>query len=405
MKYFSVLLTAFISLTVAFGALQEELKYYLDRHNVHDEGYEMVAAYAQRGDTMLTRLPTEPLQLLNIGHWRGVVRSGTGMERDSLGRIIVGRYAADTLYHGWRTDSAAVYSGDFAQGVANGHGCSMTADGTYYEGQWQADRRDGFGFAASNTSHLRVGQWKQDKHLGERMAYTSERIYGIDISRYQHGHGRKKYSIQWDRLRISYLGDKNQRHASGAVNYPVSFVFIKSTESTNIRNPFFVNDYANARKRKIPVGAYHFFSCKVSGTAQAQHFLRNTLFRTGDLPPVLDLEPYPSQIEAMGGTAVLFRNVRAWLQAVERYTGVQPILYVSQSFVNRYLGDAPDLKHNYQVWIARYSEYKPDVKLAIWQLSANGRVDGIRGDVDIDVFNGYQTQWTDFLNTMTITHK
>ena len=122
MKYFSVLLTAFISLTVAFGALQEELKYYLDRHNVHDEGYEMVAAYAQRGDTMLTRLPTEPLQLLNIGHWRGVVRSGTGMERDSLGRIIVGRYAADTLYHGWRTDSAAVYSGDFAQGVANGHG-------------------------------------------------------------------------------------------------------------------------------------------------------------------------------------------------------------------------------------------------------------------------------------------
>jgi lysozyme len=143
----------------------------------------------------------------------------------------------------------------------------------------------------------------------------------------------------------------------------------------------------------------------VSGTAQAQHFLRNTLFRTGDLPPVLDLEPYPSQIEAMGGTAVLFRNVRAWIQAVERYTGVQPILYVSQSFVNRYLGDATDLKHNYQVWIARYSEYKPDVKLAIWQLSANGRVDGIRGDVDIDVFNGYQTQWTDFLNTMTITYK
>jgi len=104
----------------------------------------------------------------------------------------------------------------------------------------------------------------------------------------------------------------------------------------------------------------------------------------------------------MGGTEALFRNVRAWLQAVERRTGVKPILYISQSFVNRYLSDAPDLKRDYQVWIARYGEYKPDVKLAVWQLSPNGRVTGIRGEVDINVFNGYRTQWDDFLNEQTI---
>ena len=390
-----------IATTVA-ASLDEELKYYLDRHNVQDEGYEMVAHYAQEGDTLLTQLPCQPLQLLNIGRWQGVMRHGTGMERDSMGRIIIGQYDNDTIVRGLRTDSAELYSGDFGMQQACGHGCSLTTDGTYYEGQWTCDQRHGFGFAIAPETHIRVGQWQHNRYLGERMSYTSERIYGIDISRYQHGHGRKKYQILWDRLRISNLGAKGQRQAAGVVDYPVSFIFIKSTESTNIRNPFYYVDYVKARQRGIPIGAYHFFSCRVSGAAQAQHFLGNTIFRRGDLPPVLDLEPYPSQIAAMGGSEALFRQVRVWLHAVERYTGVKPIIYISQSFVNRYLSDAPDLKSNYQIWIARYGEYKPDVKLAVWQLSPNGRVNGIRGDVDINVFNGYQTQWEEFLQEMTI---
>jgi len=403
MKHLSVIILIIIAvLAVSAATLNEELKYYLDRHNVQDEGYEMVVSYALYGDTMLARMPKEPLQLLNIGPWKGIVRSGTGMERDTLGRIIIGHYEADTLSNGLRTDTASIYTGDFGRGVANGHGCALADDGTYYEGQWIDDRRNGFGFAISPGSHIRVGEWKADKFLGERMSYTSERIYGIDISRYQHGKGRKKYPILWDRLRISYLGSKNQHHAKGTVDYPVSFVFIKSTESTSIRNPFYANDYVKARQQGIPIGAYHFFSCKTSGSAQAQHFLNNTLFRKGDLPPVLDLEPYPSQIEAMGGAGVMFRNVRAWLQAVEHRTGVKPILYVNQMFVNRYLPEAPDLKRDYQVWIARYGEYKPDVKLAVWQLSPNGRVTGIHGEVDINVFNGFHSQWEEFLEEQTI---
>jgi lysozyme len=54
------------------------------------------------------------------------------------------------------------------------------------------------------------------------------------------------------------------------------------------------------------------------------------------------------------------------------------------------------------VWIARYGEYKPDVKLAVWQLSPNGRVDGIHGEVDINVFNGYQSQFDEFIKNETI---
>ena len=80
---------------------------------------------------------------------------------------------------------------------------------------------------------------------------------------------------------------------------------------------------------------------------------------------------------------------------------MRPILYVNQMFVNRHMKDAAaaDIKQRYNVWIARYGEYKPDVKLVYWQLCADGRVEGITGDVDVNVFNGYQMQFDDFIKT------
>lgn len=72
---------------------------------------------------------------------------------------------------------------------------------------------------------------------------------------------------------------------------------------------------------------------------------------------------------------------------------------MSQIFVNRYLPLAPDVKKNYPVWIARYGQYKPDIRLAIWQLCEDGKVRGIHGLVDINVFNGYNDEFSQFLKT------
>jgi lysozyme len=63
------------------------------------------------------------------------------------------------------------------------------------------------------------------------------------------------------------------------------------------------------------------------------------------------------------------------------------------------MSKATDIKKKYNVWIARYGEYKPDVKLVYWQLSSTGKVQGITGDVDINVFNGYQGQFAEFVRT------
>jgi lysozyme len=235
------------------------------------------------------------------------------------------------------------------------------------------------------------------------MLYTTERIYGIDISRYQHERGRKRFNINWRQLRITHLSRRiSSQRVSGEVDYPVSFVYIKSTEGISIKNRYFDADYQNCRRQDIHVGAYHFFSTRQDPAAQASHFLSHTSFLRGDLPPMLDIEPSDAHIAQMGGPEALFRNIRIWLKAVERRTGVRPLLYVNQRFVNTWLDQAPDLKHDYQFWIARYGEYKPDLHLSLWQLSSDGRVRGIQSEVDLNVFNGYQGQWDEFLRNYTI---
>ena len=423
---------AIIHRITQLDSIRQELYYYLDRHNVQDEGFDMVAErvtvlvneksrlekwrdalatidttthlYAKK---TVTRQRIDSIRLSPVfvgvgggvwtqGRWLRIERTGKGVSFDHSGRLVAGTWNADTMSSGMRYDEEGRYRGQTDRWMqACGHGIYRYADYTY-EGRFADDREDGFGVAVS-TLKLRAGEWKGGKFKGERMQYTSERIYGIDISKYQHGKGRKKYPIHWRQLRITSLGRMSKKRVNGEVNYPVSFVYIKSTEGTTIRNRFYASDYTQARKQGVRVGAYHFFSTRTSGAMQARYFLKNTRFRSGDLPPVLDIEPTAAQIKKMGGVEAMFRNIRQWLKAVHGATGVKPVLYIGQSFVNKYLDSAPDIKKNYNVWIARYGEFKPDVKLLYWQLSPDGRVSGIHGDVDINVFNGYRSQFNEFI--------
>ena len=398
-----MLTLALSAVGMAAQTVEEELDYWLARHNVQDEGFDMVARYAEEGDTTLRAyLPEGKISMWNIGHWRSMRREGKGICKDAEGRIIIGTWHADTLASGVRLDAKGIYAGSFDRHLqAHGHGSYQGADKEYYEGHWERDLREGFGFSVA-PGRLWAGRWKRGRFLGERVQYTSERIYGIDISRYQHEKGRRRFNISWQKLRIVSLGKKSNQNVSGTVDYPITFIFIKSTEGISIRNRYFAADYAAAHKKGICVGAYHFFSTRQRPQDQANYFLQNTIFRRGDLPPVLDVEPSDALIRQMGGAEVLLQNMRIWLQTVERRVGVRPIIYVNQNFVHNYLEQAPDLKRDYMVWIARYGEYKPDVRLAIWQLSPWGRVRGIEGEVDINVFNGYQGHWEDFLREEAI---
>ena len=398
----------------------KELQYYLRTHNVTDEGYHLVAQYhdmvvlrsrRKPYTTRTTRRIKAKERLLPIvrtsgGYWKAgrfylhnffTDINGAAIVRDWKGRIVCARYEADTVITARRTDSLGVYQGQMSNDLlANGQGTYDALDGSHYDGLWQDDLRHGFGFEASSARQVRIGTWKRGRFLGERLRYTAERIYGIDISRHQHEKGRKRYGINWGNLRITSLGS---RHDANGQTFPVSFVYIKSTEGTTVRNRYFLKDYLAARAEGIHVGAYHFFSLTSPALQQAAYFVNHTLFHEGDFPPVLDVEPSDAQIRSIGGTEELLNRIRIFMEYVEKRTHMRPILYINQMFVNRHMENAADIKQKHNVWIARYGEYKPDVKLVYWQLSPEGRVEGITGPVDINVFNGYQGQWDEFIRT------
>lgn len=319
------------------------------------------------------------------------MRHGYGQLLYPSGKRYVGYWQKDSLHSGKCVSSRGIYEGEFnKEGEFDGQGKLYATNGEYYEGEWDAGKRSGHGFSSQSQRMVRCGSWRNGRFQGERMVYTADRVYGIDLSRHQHekGSGRKikKYGIDWSNLRISSLG--NGRRVQGTVNYPVSFAYIKATEGRTVFNKYYPNDLRQARKHGIAVGSYHFFTTTSSGAQQADYFLRMAWISQSDLPPVLDLEPSEAQIRKMGGDAALFRQVLVWLHRVEQKHGKRPILYVGQLFVNNHLKHAPAELRNYDVWIARYGEFKPYVKLLHWQLTPYGRVRGIHGEVDINVFNG-----------------
>ena len=203
------------------------------------------------------------------------------------------------------------------------------------------------------------------KALYGNVSYPKGQVRGLDISHYQG-------DINWDKLRNAQI--------QGA---PVSFVFIKATEGTDIWDENFNQNFHNAKKNDIVRGAYHYFRTSTTGKAQAKYFCKMVQLDENDLPPVLDVE------ENEGLTIPqLQREVLHWLKAVEKHYGVTPILYASYKFKTSYL-NTPDFER-YPYWIAHYYvdslEYQGPWHF--WQHTDVGKVDGIKGDVDINLFQG-----------------
>lgn len=391
------------SLLKAHEDIKSELSYYLKAHRVDDEGYDMIADYNMLNDSLILMMKShlhilpidflDPLPTLLPKHLNVISMGGYWDKK--------GWHKGTPPFHqGMIADSLGIYLGVVNNNFQpDGHGMYKSFAGSYFEGEWEDGVKHGFGFRVQPYKDIQVGIWVKGRYKGERLTFTSERIYGIDISRHQHEKNGRRFPINWKALRIVDLGKHNQQNVTGEADYPVSFIYIKATEGTTITNQYFVSDYKAARANGYHVGAYHFYSVKSDALEQAKHFLETAKFSKGDFPPVFDVEPYDAQVEALGGADKLLSEMRVWLRTVERALGIKPILYVNQSFVNKYLSNAPDLKRGYSIWIARYSEYKPDIRLCWWQLSATGRVRGIEGDVDINVFNGYGDQWEEFIST------
>jgi len=192
-------------------------------------------------------------------------------------------------------------------------------------------------------------------------------IHGIDISHHQG-------DIDWDELR-----------EKGMINEtPIRFIMIKATEGATKIDDNFEDNFYQAREYGFTRGAYHFYSVHSPAKQQANFFINKVKLEKGDLPPVLDVEHKPkNQTDEEFKASVL-----EWLEIVERHYGVKPIIYTYYKFKLQYLSDP--VFDEYPYWIAHYyvNEVEYEGPWKFWQHTDVGKLPGIKGNVDFNIYNG-----------------
>jgi lysozyme len=201
--------------------------------------------------------------------------------------------------------------------------------------------------------------------------------FGIDISHNNEG------PIAWDSLYV--MTDRRGRTVRDpykALNIkPVSFVYIKATEGASFQDKNFKENWKNAGNANVRRGAYHFFRSSKDGEIQARNFISTVgTMRSGDLPPVLDIETIHK------GCTKKLLNDRAllWLRTVEKEYGRKPIVYASSTFIKDNLSEK--ITSEYPIWVAHYGRQKPSWESwKIWQVTDRAIVKGVPEPVDLDV--------------------
>jgi lysozyme len=200
--------------------------------------------------------------------------------------------------------------------------------------------------------------------LDEVLETHGDKAFGIDISEYQD-------RIHWDKLKTLPGG------------YPIDFVFIRATVGKNRQDHKFKRYWSSAKERKIICGAYHYYRPNENSIAQANNFINTVRLKKGDFPPVLDIEKLPRN-QSIDSLKV---GLHRWLDKVENHYKVKPIIYSSENYYENFLKDEFE---DYPFWIANYSAFykEIDTDWSFWQITENGKIEGIKGNVDVNVFNG-----------------
>lgn len=183
----------------------------------------------------------------------------------------------------------------------------------------------------------------------------------------------------------AYQGNIDWTQVAGA---GIAFAFIKATEGATLVDPQFTVNYPDAQAAGILRGSYHFAQPGMDTAVAEADFYVKTVQAAGGfdgLPPVLD-------IETTGGldNESLLTWINQWLEQVRTLTQMQPILYTNPNFASTYLD--PSLG-SVPLWIASYGVTHPvDTSgwtvWTFWQYADTGKVPGITGYVDLDVYLG-----------------
>lgn len=227
----------------------------------------------------------------------------------------------------------------------------------------------------------------------------AQKPLGIDVSQFQR-------DINW-----------SQVYAGGRV-----FAFIRASHGA-IQDTKFLSNMAGATGAGVVAGAYH-YAVPVYDAAygmpgadpetEATRFLNmaRDYIRPGYLRPVLDIELGGGQVPV--GANNLANWCNAWIDAVERQTGVEAIVYCNSYYARNYLRNGYPSLATKTLWIANWTHPSnpqtayPTAGTDIWptwqfwQYSNNGNsgyhsVPGVPTRVDLNIFNGTYAQLQNYV--------
>ena len=198
----------------------------------------------------------------------------------------------------------------------------------------------------------------------------------------------------------SHQGNMNQ----SAMDFDA--LIVKATEGTTYVNPYCDGEFQEAYKLGKCLGVYHFArnANGNSADAEANFFIKNTKGYIGKAIPVLDWEDSDTSNVAWA---------LRWLQLVEKAYGCKPMIYMSESVVNRY--DWSSVANgDYGLWCAKYRDTIPDYNwnmasagsapsvkywkvMALWQWTSVGRLNGHSGNLDCSIFYGDKAAWNKYV--------
>lgn len=240
--------------------------------------------------------------------------------------------------------------------------------------------RDGLAYYLGFKSHkITKQQTAEEKRLSDVRNYQllskyEDKVIGFDVSQYQG-------QIDWDK--VQYVEN----------TFLLQFVFVRATAGDDVVDTCFKSNWEQAKKKGMIRGAYHYYRPNENSLKQAENFIKTVKLSSGDLPPVLDIEKLPENQPLDS----LKKGLRRFLDKVDQHYKVRPIIYTGEKYYDAFLKDEFG---DYTFWIANYNFFVEDIKddWLFWQFTESATVEGISGNVDINIYNGTPKQ----LNYLTI---
>lgn len=229
--------------------------------------------------------------------------------------------------------------------------------------------RDGLAYYFSFKSDKILREETEAKRISDVRNYQvlekhEGKSIGLDVSEYQ------------GKIRWTYVDTLENK-------YPLHFVFIRATVGKDRKDRQFNKNWLGAKENKMIRGAYHYYRPNENSIEQAELFIKTVTLQKGDLPPVLDIEKLPKNQSIEN----LKLGLKRWLNAVESHYGVKPIIYTGERYYDDFLKEE---FNDYLFWIANYNFYREEIAgdWLFWQFTEKASVPGIKGNVDINIYNG-----------------